>query len=97
MDFKSYNEHLEDIAWEMGKRFGEKAESVFCSFVFPEPPEGTDSVVNVHNQTGIIVGEVDRVYLSLIKEAVELNEQSTQKLREAVRIMKEMRRANNGK
>jgi len=95
MDLKTHNELREDVAWEMGKRFGEKGEQVFCSFV--SPPTGTDSVINVHDETKVLLGEVDRIYLSLIKEAYELDHQATRKLGEAVRIMREMRRGNDGK
>jgi hypothetical protein len=95
MDGKTYEELLQDIAWEMGKRFGENAEAVFCAFTYP--PERSDSVINTHDESGIVLEEVDQLYLSLIKEANELNRQSTQKLDQAVKIMRDMGRVNDGK
>ncbi len=95
MDGKTYEELLQDVAWEMGKRFGEKAEGVFCAFTYP--PERTDSVMYTHNETGVALGEIDQFYLSLIKQAIQENRHANRLLEQAVKIMREMRRANDGK
>ena len=95
MDLKAYEEMLEDTAQEMGKRFGEKAGAVFLAFA--HPPTGSDPVTNTQNETGICLGEIDQFYLSLIKDAEQKNRRAVENLGKAIQIMREMRRANDGK
>ena len=95
MDGKTYEELLQDVAWEMGKRFGEKGEAIYCSFI--SPPDGYDSVINVRDETGITIGEIDEFYLSLMKDANEYHRAATQRLEKAVQIMRKMWRVNHGK
>ncbi|NOZ86878.1 MAG: hypothetical protein GXP49_11520 [Deltaproteobacteria bacterium] len=65
---RDYSDMLVDIVFKLSKVFGEKTESVFCSYVY-----GAEGKRGVKEETGIEITEDQEVILSLIKKAEALH------------------------
>ena len=75
---RDYGDMLADVIFELSKVFGEKTESVFCSYVY-----GARGKEEVKEETGIDITERQELILKLLRRAEDCRKEAKNILHEA--------------
>jgi len=89
---RCYEQLLQDAIFKLAKIFGEKAESVYWSYMLHT--EGDDPKDNVTYETGIRLSELEEAALNLMKEADDQYIQAKKTLYKAIKILEQYKKTH---